>query len=104
MKKEDLYNLGNDYQQVEEVYFNTSATGVSGYYDGMYHETMKPVYELSGGYDSLNKRIFNVPQSAWAPNESLDAASGWSAAPAASAVFSPDYASAVVVALTEEKE
>jgi hypothetical protein len=64
------------------------------YSDGLYHYTIAPVYELSGGESALNKRIFNkLPQSGWAtPDFVEENASAFSAAPAHSAVYSPDYA------------
>lgn len=101
-RRNDLYNLGNDYPQDVSAYFLDTDEKVEGkefygkaYSDGLYHYTVKPAYELSGGKDALNKRILNVlPQSAWAPNEKLEA-SAFSAAPDASAVFSPDYATAI---------
>ena len=105
-RREDLYNLGNDYFQKTDVYFVTDdkkaaeAAGIEGYKaysDGLYHFTTKPVYELSGGASALNKRIFNyIPQSAWeAPK--FDGAESFSAINDASAVLSPDYAKGVVV-------
>lgn len=100
-RKNDLYNLGNDYPQDVSAYFLDTDTKVetSGFYgkaysDGLYHYTVKPAYELSGGKDALNKRILNVPQSEWTPNPDLDA-SAFSAASDASAVLSPDYATAI---------
>lgn len=102
-RREDIYNLGNDYFQKAEKYFRTTQAevdDVSGkspvYSDGIYHYTQEPVYELSGGVSALNKRIFNVPQSEWQPLEGLEA-SAWSAINDASAVLSPDYATGVVV-------
>lgn len=100
-RREDIYNVGNDYDQKVADYFVTSDTeaetsagikGYSAYSDGLYHFTKKPVYELSGGEFALNKRVFNkLPQSDWeAP--SFPGASAFSAINAASAVFSPDYA------------
>lgn len=101
-RREDLYNLGNDYAQVTSAYFVTSATaaeyGVDAekvYSDGLYHYTVKPAYELSGGENALNKRILNVlPQSAWAAPD-FDGAESFSAQSDASAVFSPDYATGI---------
>ena len=109
-RREDIYNLGNDYFQKAEVYFRTTqdeVDEVSGkspvYSDGLYHYTQEPVYELSGGVSALNKRIFNVlPQTDWtAPEYFKDEkiASGFSAINAASAVLSPDYATGIVVGL-----
>ena len=106
-RREDIYNLGNDYFQKTDVYFvtddDTAATsaGVAGYKaysDGLFHFTTQPVYELSGGASALNKRIFNVPQDKWEPLAGLEA-SAWSAINDASAVLSPDYAKGVVVAI-----
>ena len=101
-RREDIYNVGNDYDQKVADYFVTSDTeavtsaGVAGYKaysDGLYHFTKKPVYELSGGEFALNKRIFNkFPQSEWASYDFGKDASAFSAINAASAVFSPDYA------------
>lgn len=89
-RRNDLYNLGNDYPQDVSAYFVTSG---KAYSDGLYHYTTKPVYELSGGASALNKRILNVPQSAWAAPDNISA---FSAANDASAVLSPDYATAAV--------
>jgi len=100
-RRNDIYNVGNDYPQVVSAYFYTdenkptSAYG-KAYSDGLYHYTTKPVYELSGGPSALNKRVFNkLPQSEWAAPTGIDPevlASAFSAAPDASAVLSPDYA------------
>ena len=110
-RRNDIYNLGNDYNQEVSAYFLDTDTKVEGeefngkklygkaYSDGLFHYTTKPVYELSGGPSALNKRIFNIPQSEWGtpdiPEEVL--ASAFSAAPDASAVLSPDYATGIVV-------
>lgn len=111
-RREDIYNLGNDYFQKTDVYFVTAdeeaaksadIAGYKAYSDGLFHFTTQPVYELSGGVSALNKRIFNVlPQSGWdAPEYFADEkiASGFSAINAASAVLSPDYATGIVVGL-----
>lgn len=105
-RREDIYNLGNDYFQKTDVYFVTAddaaadAAGISGYKaysDGLFHFTTQPVYELSGGVSALNKRIFNyLPQSAWAEPD-FEGASAFTAINDASAVLSPDYATGVVV-------
>lgn len=113
-RREDIYNLGNDYFQKTDVYFVTAdadaaksadIAGYKAYSDGLYHFTTQPVYELSGGASALNKRIFNVlPQSGWDAPEYFDdekIASGFSAINAASAVLSPDYATGVVVGFAE---
>ncbi|MBO7694474.1 MAG: hypothetical protein J6T10_17810 [Methanobrevibacter sp.] len=108
-RREDLYNLGNDYFQKTDVYFVTADSAASAeagiatykaYSDGLFHFTTQPVYELSGGASALNKRIFNVPQSAWAPID-FEGASAFSAINAASAVLSEDYATGVVVGTAE---
>jgi hypothetical protein len=104
-RREDIYNVGNDYNQVTSSYFVTddktaeTSAGVAGYKaysDGLFHFTVQPVYELSGGASALNKRVFNkLPQSAWGVPSFLGdekVASAFSAVPNASAVFSPDYA------------
>lgn len=106
-RREDIYNLGNDYFQKAEKYFRTTpeeVEAVSGkspvYSDGIYHYTQVPVYELSGGVSALNKRIFNVPQTAWDDKFETIPASGYetfSAINDASAVLSPDYATGIVV-------
>jgi hypothetical protein len=106
-RREDIYNLGNDYFQKTDVYFVTAdeeaaksadIAGYKAYSDGLFHFTTQPVYELSGGVSALNKRIFNVPQGDWKPLEGLEA-SAWSAINDASAVLSPDYATGIVVDL-----
>ena len=102
-RRNDIYNVGNDYDQVVSAYFvekdddvKTSGFYGKAYSDGLYHYTIKPVYELSGGPSALNKRVFNnLPQSGWRTPETIPEevlASAFSAAPDASAVFSPDYA------------
>ena len=98
-RREDIYNVGNDYFQKTSAYFLDTDEKVKekdlygkAYSDGLYHYTVKPVYELSGGEDALNKRVFNkLPQSAWT-EPTFDGASAFSAITDASAVFSPDYA------------
>ena len=104
-RRETIYNLGNDYFQKTDVYFvtddDTAATsagieGYKAYSDGLYHYTTQPVYELSGGASALNKRIFNVPQEDWQPAD-FDGIDTFSAINDASAVFSPDYATGIVV-------
>ena len=104
-RRNDIYNVGNDYPQDVSAYFLDTDTKVetSGFYgkaysDGLYHYTVKPAYELSGGEDALNKRVINnLPQSQWAVPEFLkdadpSAASAWAPINAGSAVLSPDYA------------
>jgi len=97
-RKEDLYNLGNDYAQVTSAYFETThvENGVDkAYSDGLFHYTLKPAYELSGGENALNKRILNnLPQSAWAEPD-FKGVEYFSAQTDASAVFSPDYATGI---------
>ena len=100
-RRNDIYNVGNDYDQKVSAYFYTdedkptSAYG-KAYSDGLYHYTKKPVYELSGGESALNKRVFNkLPQDKWDTNIETwpaSAAQTFSAAADASAVFSKDYA------------
>ena len=116
-RREDIYNLGNDYFQKTDVYFVTAdedaaksadIAGYKAYSDGLFHFTTQPVYELSGGVSALNKRIFNVlPQSGWDAPEYFDddkIASGFSAINAASAVLSPDYATGIVVGDEDPKK
>ena len=108
-RRETIYNLGNDYFQKTDVYFvvddeaaakSADIEGYKAYSDGLYHFTTQPVYELSGGASALNKRIFNVPQSAWGDKFDTVPTSAYetfSAINDASAVFSPDYATGIVV-------
>ena len=111
-RREDIYNLGNDYFQKTDVYFVTDdetaaksadIAGYKAYSDGLFHFTTQPVYELSGGASALNKRIFNIPQDEWKALDTLEA-SAWSAINDASAVLSPDYATGVVVGFAEGDE
>lgn len=102
-RREDIYNLGNDYFQKADKYFRTTSAEVeevSGkspvYSDGIYHYTQVPVYELSGGVSALNKRIFNIPQTEWDP-ATFEGVETFSAINDASAVFSPEYATGIVV-------
>lgn len=98
-RREDIYNVGNDYFQKTSAYFldtdkKVEEAGLYGkaYSDGLYHYTVAPVYELSGGESALNKRVFNkLPQSAWTAPD-FEGASAFSAITDTSAVFSPDYA------------
>lgn len=119
-RREDIYNLGNDYFQDTKVYFVTDdeqaaasakIEGYKAYSDGLYHFTTQPVYELSGGASALNKRIFNVPQSEWGDKFDTIPTSGYetfSAINDASAVFTDGYATGIVVGIngteTVEKE
>lgn len=108
-RREDIYNLGNDYFQDTKVYFVTAdeeaaksadIAGYKAYSDGLYHFTTQPVYELSGGASALNKRIFNVPQSAWGDEFDTVPTSAWktfSAINDASAVLASGYATGIVV-------
>lgn len=108
-RRETIYNLGNDYFQKTDEYFvvddkqaeaSAGVAGYKAYSDGLYHFTTQPVYELSGGASALNKRIFNVPQSAWGDKFDTVPTSAYetfSAINDASAVFSPGYATGVVV-------
>ena len=110
-RREDIYNLGNDYFQKTDVYFVTDndeaaekagIPGFSAYSDGLYHFTTQPVYELSGGASALNKRIFNIPQSAFSGQFDTVPTSAWqtfSAINDASAVFTDNYAQGVVVGI-----
>lgn len=100
-RRNDLYNLGNDYNQEVSAYF-LDDTAVEekklygkAYSDGLFHYTVKPAYELSGGASALNKRILNVPQSAWNVPDIGKDISAFSALNDASAVLSPDYATAI---------
>lgn len=100
-RKNDIYNVGNDYFQKPDQYFvvDDAEAAVSAgietykaYSDGLYHFTTQPAYELSGGVSALNKRVFNkLPQSKWeTPN--FPGIDSFSAINDCSAVFSPDYA------------
>lgn len=111
-RREDIYNLGNDYFQKADVYFETDdekaaasagIPGYSAYSDGLYHFTTQPVYELSGGVSALNKRIFNIPQADWEPG-TFPGVETFSAINDASAVVSPDYATGVVIGLNGTEE
>lgn len=112
-RRETIYNLGNDYFQKTDVYFVTAdadaeasakVAGYKAYSDGLYHFTTQPVYELSGGASALNKRIFNkLPQEDWEP-ATFDGIETFSAINDASAVFSPDYATGVVEAISDWSE
>lgn len=104
-RKNDLYNLGNDYAQATSAYFEESHVNKFGqeaaYSDGLYHFTLKPAYELSGGENALNKRILNVlPQSDW-EEPSFEGVESFSAQTDTSALFSPDYATGIVDGVVE---
>lgn len=97
-RKNDIYNVGNDYFQKTEQYFRTTSAEVeevSGkgpiYSDGIFHYTQEPVYELSGGVSALNKRVFNKLQSEWAEPD-FDGVDTFSAINDAKWVLSKDYA------------
>lgn len=96
----DLYQIGNDYPQVAEDYFDTKS-----YADGIYTSALPVGYTTASqdGFDDkffaqkepvgLNKRILDVlPQSAWDAPTKDDVNGDLDAISAVSAVFSPDYA------------
>lgn len=100
----DLYQVGNDYPQTPEKYFNTDS-----YKDGIYTEVLKEKNTLafasatSGDtfFDfkdmaGLNKRVLNVlPQDEWKlGDEPISANSAFSG----SYYFADDYATAVASA------
>ena len=111
----DLYQIGNDYPQVVEQYFDPTS-----YHDGIYTSAVKVGYDVEApqidGFDKnffaqkepigLNKRILNVSQSAWtAPVSGEDfLGDDISAISAVSAVFSPDYAVAELSSFPEKKD
>lgn len=99
----DLYQIGNDYPQVAEQYFNTSA-----YADGIYTELKYSGFSAEkpqvDGFDAsffagkdpmgLNKRILNVlPQTKWDDVTSADVRGDFSAV-SGEIIFSNDYATA----------
>ena len=99
----DLYQIGNDYPQVAEQYFNTSS-----YADGIYTEIKFTGFSAEkpqvDGFDTnffagkdpmgLNKRILDVlPQDKWDAATSADV-NGAESAVSGEKIFSPDYATA----------
>ena len=108
----DLYQIGNDYPQSPDIYFNTEK-----YADGIYTEIKQSAYsaESKDGYDDsfflgkipdgLNKRVLNVPQKEWdAPVKGVDFdGDDISAISAVSAVFSPEYSIGTLTGFSAEK-
>lgn len=85
LQNPDLYGKGNDYEQTLD-YVVTEKDGKTTWRDGIYTKLAYDIKDPEG----YNKRTVNVPQDKWG-----EAPSGLSGETDGSALFSPDYATAV---------
>lgn len=86
-----LYQMGNDYEQdMKYVVEKDEKTGKSTWRDGIYTKLAYDIKDPEG----YNKRTVNTPQSGWKAGDfkNADTLSGETDG---SALFSPDYATAV---------
>jgi len=84
-----LYGMGNDYEQ-DLKYVVTEKDGKTTWRDGIYTKLAYDIKDPEG----YNKRTVNTPQSGWNPGDfkGVETLSGDTDG---SALFSPDYATAV---------
>ncbi len=86
-----LYQMGNDYEQdMKYVVEKDEKTGKTTWRDGIYTKLAYDIKDPEG----YNKRTVNTPQSGWNPGEFKNAET-LSGETDGSALFSPDYATAV---------
>ena len=89
LQNPDLYGKGNDYEQ-DMKYVVTEKDGKTTWRDGIYTKLAYDIKDPEG----YNKRSVNVPQSGWNAGDfkGVETLSGETDG---SALFSPDYATAV---------
>lgn len=105
----DLYQIANDYPQAPiSSYFVPSS-----YKDGIYTEIVNSGYAVTSkdGYDDsfflgkkpvgLNKRVFNVAQSAWSVEATDVVPSGALSAVSGETFFADEYATGVLSAFPQ---
>ena len=84
-----LYQMGNDYEQ-DMKYVVPEKDGKTTWRDGIYTKLAYDIKDPEG----YNKRTVNTPQSGWNPGEFKNSET-LSGETDGSALFSPDYATAV---------
>ena len=89
LQNPDLYGMGNDYEQ-DMKYVVTEKDGKTTWRDGIYTKLAYDIKDPEG----YNKRSVNTPQSGWKAGD-FKRAETLSGETDGSALFSPDYATAV---------
>ena len=89
LQNPDLYGKGNDYEQ-DMKYVVTEKDGKTTWRDGIYTKLAYDIKDPEG----YNKRTVNTPQSGWGEGD-FKRAETLSGETDGSALFSPDYATAV---------
>lgn len=89
LQNPDLYGMGNDYEQ-DMKYVVTEKDGKTTWRDGIYTKLAYDIKDPEG----YNKRTVNTPQSGWDEGD-FKRAKTLSGETDGSALFSPDYATAV---------
>ena len=85
-----LYQMGNDYEQDMKYVVEKDEKGKTTWRDGIYTKLAYDIKDPEG----YNKRTVNTPQSGWGEGE-FKGAETLSGETDGSALFSPDYATAV---------
>lgn len=85
-----LYQMGNDYEQDMKYVVEKDAKGKTTWRDGIYTKLAYDIKDPEG----YNKRTVNTPQSGWGEG-TFKGAETLSGETDGSALFSPDYATAV---------
>lgn len=85
-----LYQMGNDYEQTMDYVVPSGTNGKTTWRDGIYTKLAFDIKDPEG----YNKRTVNTPQSGWGEGDfkGVETLSGETDG---SALFSPDYATAV---------
>ena len=90
LQNPDLYGKGNDYEQDMKYVVEKDENGKTTWRDGIYTKLAYDIKDPEG----YNKRTVNTPQSGWGEN-TFKRAETLSGETDGSALFSPDYATAV---------
>lgn len=85
-----LYQMGNDYEQTMDYVVPSGTDGKTTWRDGIYTKLAYDIKDPEG----YNKRTVNTPQSGWGEG-TFKGAETLSGETDGSALFSPDYATAV---------
>lgn len=90
LQNPDLYGMGNDYKQDMKYVVEKDENGKTTWRDGIYTKLAYDIKDPEG----YNKRTVNTPQSGWGEGD-FKRAETLSGETDGSALFSPDYATAV---------
>ena len=90
LQNPDLYGKGNDYEQTMDYVVPSGKDGKTTWRDGIYTKLAFDIKDPEG----FNKRTVNTPQSGWKAGDFKNAET-LSGETDGSALFSPDYATAV---------